>query len=72
MATNTQRAQFTFLSGIRKDGKYKVALHYPGGPNMFFGFEHGISYTKLISAGKCRAALTENRYEFHNIPAELA
>ncbi len=70
--TTKRNSTFTFLSGIRKDGKCKVTLHYPGSPNMFGGFERGTSYTKLYSADKCREALAENYYEFHNIPAELA
>ncbi len=69
--TTKRNSTFTFLSGIRGDGKYKVTLHYPGAPNMFGGFEHGTSYTKLYSADKCRETLVRDHYEFHNIPAEL-
>ncbi len=69
---NVRKSTFTFLARVRKDGKYKVRIHFPGAPNMFGGFECGRSFTKLYSADKCREALAENYYEFHNIPRELA
>ena len=68
---NDRKAQLTFLSGIRKDGKYKVALYYPGSPNMFGGYYHGRSFTKLYTADRCLEAIATGLYETHNVPTEI-
>ena len=71
MTNDERKPQFKFLSGIRKDGKYKVSLYFPGSPNMFGGFYHGKSFTKLYSAARCIETITTGLYETHNVPVEI-
>lgn len=62
----------TVLSAIRKDGKYKVKLYFPGGPNMFGGNYPGRSFTKLMTPEKLRETLANpGLTEATNVPAEL-
>ncbi len=63
---NVRKSTFTFLSGIREDGKYLVCRRHPEARTMF-----GASFFKLYSPEECHTALTEDRYEFRDIPQEL-
>lgn len=36
----------------RRDGKQKVRIFYPGGPNMFGGNYPGKGFTKLVNTAK--------------------
>ena len=49
--------KMTILGNIRKDGKYKVRLFYPGALNMFGGREHGKSFISILTPAKVRELL---------------
>lgn len=62
----------TVIGGVRRDGKYKVKLYFPGGPNMFGGFYHGKVFTKLMTPGKLRTILDSPALEEANdVPLEM-
>ncbi len=59
----------TVLSGLRKDGKYKVRLYFLGATNMFGGRYPGRSFTKLYTPEKLRETLAHpGLTEATNVP----
>ena len=54
-----RRDPIVTIRPMRRDGKFPVTYHYPGEPNLFGGYDHGKTFSKLRTAEQIIESLRE-------------